>query len=70
MDGLREAPTKITTLPKKKKVEWQSVENFNDELRGPDSKVSGLHKQRRRQDKISVQGPSSSALSFFLRINL
>lgn len=63
LDGLREALAKITSLSKKKKGEWQSMENFNYEMCGPDQKVSGLRKKARRHDKISGQGPSSSTLS-------
>lgn len=63
MDRLWEAPTKITPLSKMKKVEWQYMEKFTDELRGPDCKLSRLPKQACRHDKISGQRSSSAALS-------
>ncbi|XBI13254.1 hypothetical protein VPH35_140008 [Triticum aestivum] len=63
MDRLWEAPTKITPLSKKKKVEWQYMDNFTDELHGPDCKVSRLPKQAYRHEKISGQGSSSAAIS-------
>ena len=53
MDRLWEAPTKITPLSKKKKVELQYMDNFTDELCGQDCKVSRLPKQACRHDKIS-----------------
>uniref|UniRef100_A0A8R7VCG2 Uncharacterized protein n=1 Tax=Triticum urartu TaxID=4572 RepID=A0A8R7VCG2_TRIUA len=63
MDRLWEAPTKITPLSKKKKVELQYMDNFTDELCGQDCKVSRLPKQACRHDKISGQGLSSAKIS-------
>ena len=63
MDRLWEAPTKITPLSKKKKVELQYMDNFTDELCGQDCKVSRLPKQACRHDKISGQGSSFAAIS-------
>ncbi|XP_037456579.1 uncharacterized protein LOC119327581 [Triticum dicoccoides] len=63
IDRLWESPTKITPLSKKKKLEWQYMENFTDEFRGPDCKVSGIPKQACRHAKISGQESSSAALS-------